>query len=57
MAGLNNQVRGELDHSQGQRATHSVRSFSDHSNQDEKSDLGQKSDAHKGDRKEHVARR
>jgi len=57
MAGLNRQVRGELDHLQGLRAAQNALSFSDHSNQDEKSDLGQESGAHDGDRKEHVDRR
>ena len=42
MAGLNRQVRGELDHLQGLRTAQNALSFSDHSNQDEKSDLGQK---------------
>ncbi|MET4121344.1 hypothetical protein ABIB85_007824 [Bradyrhizobium sp. JR1.5] len=55
MAGLNHQVRGELDHSH-RRALPSSALLSDHSNQDEKSDLGQESDAHNGDRKERVAR-
>jgi len=50
MAGLNRQVRGELDHLQGLRTAQNALSFSDHSNQDEKSDLGQESGAHDGDR-------
>jgi hypothetical protein len=41
MAGLNRQVRGELDHSHRLRAAQSAHSFSDHSNQDEKDELGQ----------------
>ena len=57
MAGLNHQVRGELDHSQGLRAAQNARSFSDHSDQDEKPDLNQERRAHNRDRKEHVARR
>jgi hypothetical protein len=56
MAGLNHQVRGELDHSHRLRAAQSAR-LSDHSDQDEKSDLGQECDAHNGNRKKHVARR
>jgi hypothetical protein len=40
MAGLNNQVRGELDHSQGLRVAQ---------NQKEKPDLDQESDAHDRD--------
>jgi hypothetical protein len=51
MAGLNHQVRGELDHSHRLRAARSAL-LSDHSNQDEKSDLCQESDAHNSDRKE-----
>ena len=43
MAGLNRQVRGELDHLQGLRTAQNALSFSDHSNQDEKNDLGQES--------------
>jgi hypothetical protein len=53
--GLNHQVCGELDHSHRLRAAQSVL-LSDQSNQDEKSDLCQESDAHNGDRKERVAR-
>ena len=55
MAGLNHQVRGELDHSHRLRAAWNAL-LSDHSNQDEKSDLCQESDAHSADRKERVAR-
>jgi hypothetical protein len=55
MAGLNHQVRGEPDHSHRLRAVPSAL-LSDQSNQDEKSDLCQESDAHNGDRKERVAR-
>ena len=57
MAGLNRQVRGELDHLQGLRTAQNALSFSDHSNQDENSDFGQESDADDRDRKEHIARR
>jgi hypothetical protein len=53
MAGLNHQVRGELDHTQGLRAAQNALLFR---SQDEKSDLGQESDAHNGDHEEHVAR-
>jgi hypothetical protein len=35
MAGLNRQVRGELDHSHRLRAGQSARSFSDHFNKEE----------------------
>jgi hypothetical protein len=48
MAGLIHQVQGELDLRIG-CALPRARD-SDHSNQDEKSDLGQESNAHDGDR-------
>ena len=57
MAGLNHQVRGELDHSHRPRAAQSNALLSEQSNQDEKADLDQESDGHDRDRKEHVARR
>src|SRR6266403_5967052 len=40
-----------------QRISASIALLSKHSNQNEKPDLGQESDAHDRDRKEHVARR
>jgi hypothetical protein len=55
MAGLNHQVFGVLDLASA--ACPDGASLLKHSNQDEKPDLGQESDAHDGDRKEHVARR
>jgi hypothetical protein len=63
MAGLNHQVHGELEKSlyswighinlevkqTGESRCPERAILSDHSNQDEKSDLGQESDAHDGD--------
>jgi hypothetical protein len=49
VAGLNHQVHGELALRIG-CALLRARDSSDHSNQDEKSDLGQESYAHDGDR-------
>lgn len=54
MAGLNHQVCGVLDLASGARCPDDA-FFSKHSNQKEKPDLGQESDAHDRDRKEHVA--
>src|SRR5437660_4615195 len=56
MAGLNHQACGILDFESAVRCPdHAL--LSKHSNQNEKPDLGQESDAHDRDRKEHVARR
>ena len=55
MAGLNHQACGVLDLASAARCPD--RALSKHSNQNEKPDLGQESDAHDRDRKEHVARR
>ena len=55
MAGLNHQLRGELDHLHRLRAAQSAL-LSEHSNQDEKADLDQEGDRHDGDRKERIAR-
>jgi hypothetical protein len=56
MAGLNHQVCGVLDFASAARCP--VRALlSKHFNQNEKPDLGQESDAHDRDRKEHVAQR
>ena len=52
MAGLNHQVQGELDLFASAARCPERAILSDHSNQDEKSDLGQESDAHDGDRQE-----
>src|SRR3984957_2721239 len=56
MAGLNHQACGVLDLASTARCPDRAL-LSKHSNQDEKPDLGQESDAHDRDRKEHVARR
>jgi len=56
MAGLNHQACGILDLELAARCPdHAL--LSKHSNQNEKPDLGQESDTHDRDRKEHVARR
>jgi hypothetical protein len=55
MAGLNHQVRRKLSFASAARCPERA-ILSDHSNQDEKSDLGQESNRHDGDRKERVAR-
>ena len=56
MAGLNHQACGVLDLASAARCPDRAL-LSKHSNQNEKPDLGQESDAHDRDRKEHVARR
>jgi hypothetical protein len=56
MAGLNHQACGVLDLASAARCPDRAL-LSKHSNQNEKPDLGQESDAHHRDRKEHVARR
>src|SRR5712691_6078783 len=56
MASLNHQACGVLDLASAARCPDRVL-LSKHSNQNEKPDLGQESDAHDRDRKEHVARR
>ena len=56
MAGLNHQACGVLDLASAARCPDGAL-LSKHSNQNEKPDLGQESDAHDRDRKEHVARR
>src|SRR5258705_837770 len=56
MAGLNHQACGVLDLASAARCADRAL-LSKHSNQNEKADLGQESDAHDRDRKEHVARR
>ena len=56
MAGLNNQVFGELDPAHRPPATQSV-FLSEHSEQNENSNLGQKGDAHDCDGEKYVARR
>src|SRR6266446_5180764 len=56
MAGLNHQACGVLDLASAARCPDRVL-LSKHSNQNEKPDLGQESNAHDRDRKEHVARR
>ena len=56
MAGLNHQACGVLDLASASRCPDRAL-LSKHSNQNEKPDLGQESDAHDRDRKEHVARR
>src|SRR6267142_3421913 len=56
MAGLNHQACGNLDLESAARCPDRAL-LSKHSNQNEKPDLGQESDAHDRDRKEHVARR
>jgi hypothetical protein len=55
MAGLNHQACGVLDLASAVRWPDRAL-LSKHSNQNEKPDLGQESDAHDRDRKEHVAR-
>jgi hypothetical protein len=55
MASLNDQACGVLDLASA--AVTQIALLSKHSNQNEKPDLGQESDAHDRDRKEHVARR
>jgi hypothetical protein len=62
MACLNDQVFGVLDltsaaRCQIARSFQSIPIKSKHSNQKEEPDVGQESDAHDRDRKEHVARR
>jgi hypothetical protein len=56
MAGLDHQAYGVLDLASAARCPDRAL-LSKHSNQNEKPDLGQESDAHDRDRKEHVARR
>ena len=56
MAGINHQVCGILDLALAARCPDGAL-LSKHSNQNEKPDLDQESDAHDRDRKEHVARR
>jgi hypothetical protein len=56
MAGLNHQVCGVLDLASAARYPDRAL-LSKHSNQNEKPNLGQESDTHDRDRKEHVARR
>src|SRR6266508_5097192 len=56
MASLNHQSYGVLDLASAARCPDRAL-LSKHSNQNEKPDLGQESDAHDRDRKEHVARR
>src|SRR5258705_13248337 len=56
MAGLIHQACGVLDLASASRCPDRAL-LSTHSNQNEKPDLGQESDAHDRDRKEHVARR
>ena len=56
MAGLNHQACGILDLESAVRCPDRAL-LSKHSNQNEKPDLGQESDTHDRDRKEHVARR
>src|SRR6266567_3584980 len=56
MASLNHQACGILDLASAARCRDRV-VLSKYSNQNEKPDLGQESDAHDRDRKEHVARR
>jgi hypothetical protein len=56
MAGLNHQVCGVLDLALAARCPGGAFPLK-HSNQNEKPDLSQESDAHDRDRKEHVARR
>src|ERR1700721_1880210 len=56
MAGLNHQACGVLDLASAARCPDRAL-LSKHSNQNEKPDLSQESDAHDRDRKEHVARR
>jgi hypothetical protein len=55
MAGLNHQVRGELE--LRTRCAPPNSAISEHTDQDEKPDLNQERRAHNRDRKEHVARR
>src|SRR6266478_8397440 len=56
MASLNHQACGVLDLASAARCPDRAL-LSKHSKQNEKPDLGQESDAHDRDRKEHVARR
>ena len=56
MVGLNHQACGVLDLASAARCPDRAL-LSKHSYQNEKPDLGQESDAHDRDRKEHVARR
>src|SRR5438034_6590613 len=56
MASLNHQAYGVLDLASDARCPDRAL-LSKHSNQNEKPDLGQESDAHDRDRKEHIARR
>src|SRR5206468_9002332 len=56
MASLNHQAYGVLDLASAARCPDRAL-LSKHSNQNEKPDLDQESDAHDRDRKEHVARR
>ena len=56
MASLDHQACGVLDLASAARCRDQAL-LSKHSDQNEKPDLGQESDAHDRDRKEHVARR
>src|SRR6266516_896881 len=56
MASLNHPAYGVLDLASAARCPDRAL-LSKHSNQNEKPDLGQESEAHDSDRKEHVARR